>query len=305
MLRPLSYFTLCIFSFVGISAFGQVNSYFENNPKWKGQTVCGIPAPCIETDTYMHYIEGDTILDGIEYLKLYRFGRVTRQYMDNGQPEYCTGSEIYNGPMQFIRSEDRRIYFRPFYASEEVLLYDFNLEIGDTLPDTYTSNFNEHITVTGIDSIEVGDQYYKTFELNSPNHLIEGIGSAGGLFAPIGDIFDCGHSLICYSQNDIPIYTSDSGLDCTLTVSVPNKEAIPEISIFPHPLTETSTMELGGIQGPFTVILRDITGKVVRQKRYTAQTILMERRSLQPGIYLLSVEQNGESLLSTKVLVGQ
>lgn len=307
MLRSTPIPSLFLLMLISVSLSGQVNSYFENNPKWKVQSQCAIPYPCIETKTYMHYIQGDTVLDGIEYMKLNTFGEASLLYMDNGQIGNCFGSEIFYGPSYLIRSENRRMYMRESYSvDEEILLYDFNLEVGDTLPDTYTNSFGEHIIVTGIDSIEVNDGFFQRFELLNGNagFLIEGIGSPTGLFSPMGVVFECGYGLICYSQNDIAYYDSNTGLGCELTVSVTDNNAKPNITISPHPLTEKSTLKLDGIKGPVTLTIHDLTGKVVHQNNYTSQSIILEREGLQPGLYLLSVNQNGRSVSTTKLIVG-
>lgn len=256
----------------------------------------------------MHYIQGDTILDGVEYMKLYTFGETSQEYMGSGQDEFCSENYTYHGLSYLIRSENRRMYIRELYGStEELLLYDFNLEVGDTLPDTFTSNFNEYITISGIDSIEVNGEYYKRFQLQNSGsqYLMEGIGSQSGLFAPLGSLFDCGFFLVCYRQNETLYYDTQAGMECALSVSVQYPEAKPEITISPNPLHTSGTLEIGSIQGAVNVDIHDITGKIVRQMDYTNQPITLSRNGLQSGLYFLTVKQKGEIIATTKLVLGK
>jgi hypothetical protein len=103
---------------------------------------------------YEYYTCGDTI--GEKYFKLYKVGYyhdINRNWMLNTITHDSTFSCSYFGA---IRSDSlKKVYFLPADSSTEKLLYDFDLQIGDTLPLTYiytTYQFSINI-VKSIDSV--------------------------------------------------------------------------------------------------------------------------------------------------------
>jgi hypothetical protein len=291
--------------------YGQENAYFENQPVWHESTMCAIPAPCIETDEYNYYIEGDTVLDGLTYVKLYKQGVISRMYYANNPPDYCSGSEFYSYQFGYLRSENRQMFYRWAIEVEEQMLYDFNLSIGDTLPNTETTNPWGHTIVIGIDSIQLLENYYMRFQLGgmeTDTYLIEGIGSLNGLLAPIPLTFECGYGLSCYSQNQTIYDISGDGDGnsgtCMLTVGVDETEEKPKLSLYPNPTTNYSTLQLHGVAGQVDIVIHDFSGRQVRQYSADAnREFSFYSGDLPHGIYLLSINQEGHLLGTEKLVV--
>lgn len=306
MLRLYSTFSFVVLMITAAQVSGQVNSYFENNPVWRVGSACSWSYPCVEEEDYNYYVSDTTTIDGLDYMTISKYGVGQNMWYDNPPDNGCNGTyEIEQNSIFHLRSEDKKMYIHFGGNSEEELLYDFDLDVGDTLPISYNHEF-DLITVSAVDSILIGGQLYRRMFLSgaAAEYIIEGIGSDIGLVEPVDLILSCGSSLICYSQNGNSLFPFP-GVDCQLTVSVPHEEAEPTISIFPHPMNTVSTLELGAIQGPVTVVIHDLTGKVVHQSHHTNHPITLARNGLQAGLYVLSVEQKGTSVASTKLILGQ
>ena len=125
--------------------------------------------PPVETIEH-YFIEGDTMISGQNYAKIYRY---------KNKPEYIgcfreSGKKIYYTGMDY--------HF--FETDSEILLYDFTKALGDTVY-TLTSSYN---TIESIDSILIGGSYRNRYYLHDGQQWIEGIGSTYGFLYPITDI---------------------------------------------------------------------------------------------------------------------
>ncbi len=103
-------------------------------------------------------------------------------------------------PYAYLREEDKRVYLRipennvtydaeqrPLWYGydkskvndEEILIYDFNLKIGDACPEVYRY-FNEPVNIISVDYVLVGGKMRRRFNLSvEGSYLIEGIGIYG------------------------------------------------------------------------------------------------------------------------------
>ena len=117
-----------------------------------------------------------------------------------GQYSYISVNKVYyplsiSGPTQWVCDfntqqfssfkegwirEDtlsRKIYFSEIDYSNETLIYDFSLNIGDTLKSSLFTGFPNvasNITVTAIDSILIGDSYRKQWTIHGFSALSQG-----------------------------------------------------------------------------------------------------------------------------------
>ncbi len=110
------------------------------------------------------------------------------------------------------REDDKKVYQLNLVDSSEVLLYDFGLEVGDVL---LGENFigEVDLTVVDIDSIQLEDgSLRKRIYLSNGDDCmipwVEGLGSIyyGFNQAEYTCFADVGTTLICFSQNGIPLF---------------------------------------------------------------------------------------------------
>ncbi len=167
----------------------------DSNAVWTNDRIdvtCGDPL-------YICYfaqftLTGDTIIGTYSYNKVYSGG---------------SNSNNYFGA---IRNDipEKKVYFIKAYTDTDTLLYDFNIDVGDTVPASYVNLYEYPApwTVISIDSISANGQYRRRYNISNTGwetSLIEGIGSIGGLFEQY--FYPEGSSmLLCFFQNDSIVY---------------------------------------------------------------------------------------------------
>ena len=180
-----------------------------------------------QTRDILHYtLRGDTTIND----KLYKKVCIVKGTTEN--PAYIGGLRESNKQIFYAgtgfgyisdanRANQQRIKHikncSPSLLTEngnEVLLYDFNAKVGETVQWGH-----DYVVISKIDSVLVGNSYRKRYRLNDNDILIEGIGSVvKGLFGSISDIPACGGSWyweqICFSENGETVYLNPSYVDC-------------------------------------------------------------------------------------------
>ncbi len=76
----------------------------------------------------------------------------------------------------------KTIYFKYRPSSNEKLLYDFNVKVGDTI--SWASLNYDYTTAKSIDTVQIGDFNQKRFNIKNPYYtgdIIQGIGSSLGI----------------------------------------------------------------------------------------------------------------------------
>lgn len=177
------------------------------------------------TITEYYKIEGDTLINGENYKTIWM----------------TTDPELSSfGLMGMLREDSNRVLFiSPGFESEQ-LLYDFNLEIGDT---AYITNifcgWNQvevEIVVLNIDTVEYEGIPRKRWFINQDyeDYWIEGIGSTmGPLHSMYWECIICpSWNLTCFHKNDTLYY---GGGNCWLGVGINESEAYSSIKIYPNP----------------------------------------------------------------------
>ena len=101
---------------------------------------------------YRDYIDGDTIINSIQYHKIYRSGYSYYGLFPQG--EVYTYDHVLHG---FLREEDNKWY--TIYENNDALLFDFTMNVDDTVFSCYTFTMGETIIVDSVDSILVDDTY--------------------------------------------------------------------------------------------------------------------------------------------------
>jgi len=149
---------------------------------------------------YSVTISGDTLISSQIYHKL------STPFVQSIITGTCT-PYVNSGYDGAIRQDtaNRTVFYVPPSDSLEQLLYDFNMQMGDTVKGFLESFASPADTVHSIDSVLVGTNYRKRWNINPwyNIYLIEGIGSTYGLIVPSpGFIVDfADYTLTCFTQN--------------------------------------------------------------------------------------------------------
>lgn len=304
MKNNYTYSTVIIILLSAFSSFSQVNNYFQYNPEWHIRFSFSDQNCSGNEDSYNYFTNGDTILGSWSYKKIYKKG-LTSDFVScqpiNTTPYSNTTASFY------LRSFGKKMFLFNSGDTIEKLLYDFNLFVGDTLPETYTYNPGNSIgvtTVTAIDSIYTPFGYRKRFALSVGNtYLYEGIGSSGGLTEPTSP-FPSAQSweLLCFSLNDTG-YVPSLGPSCDLGVGIQSFEIEKPLSVFPNPFSENTKFQFNREIKKASLKIFNIRGTKVKNIDFSGTNIIFNRGVLNSGLYYYQIEIEKENILTGKLII--
>ena len=138
-------------------------------------------------------------------------------FFENDKPYiFCNG--------YLLREEDNKIFLYSQSLNKDIVLYDFTLEVGDSLP-AYIKDFDgtmysdDTLVVTDISSVTLLDgKEYKKWTFDNGKEYVEGIGMYGGrrngdFFGLIQEVVvpcHIGTHLVCVSKNGKLLYQMDA-----------------------------------------------------------------------------------------------
>ena len=245
---------------------------------------------------HKYWFEGDTIIDNVRYTKVYR--QKCKSEMECGELLYYAavredtiGEKIY----AVYPCDSAMLPYIP-YLCDEVLLADFNVQVGDQI-DVYANWpwFDKRsVTINDIDSILIDNQFRKRINLVNyynfgvSDSWVEGFGSITfGLFFPspksvcdVGDMpmFLCMHingELVYRNPAYDTCFVRDSGTD------------IPFIKMSKKKIYYTVASDQLYIQGNYTYRIYDVCGSLVLSGNRTSTAINISRWAT--GIYFIQL----------------
>jgi hypothetical protein len=294
----------------------QTNVYHpfpDSNAVWGMIGGC-IDGFCGDWGYFKDYYDGDTIIDGFAYKKIYSEGI----QMTGGSccPYPGTAGTGY------LREDTlaRKVYWRTQWMNTDTLLYDFTLNIGDTLRGylEYCGS-GVPVTVQSIDSIFINTSFRKRINFDTSDFcmyysIIEGIGSTTGLTGCYFGHFETGIYLNCFSINDTIMYVAPCNGDTVPCGALPSGivalDSKIKISITPNPTHNSFT-----ITSPFQNARVEIYN-MLGEKVYSDLTPACGRQAppspkgegctvsldVRPGIYLVKVS-DGEQVAVQKLII--
>lgn len=253
--------------------------------------------PCCDCSQYQNLITGDTIIGSHTYHKLSKTGVEYYYYAasgcDFGQPTYSMNI-AYSGAYRDDTSA-KKVYVMIPDSTTEYLLFDFTMNVGDTVHQVFNMYTCPTVTVLSIDSILIGNSYRKRLNLNpafcgQAASLIEGIGSTHGLFEQLTN-FESGGQLTCFSQNDTSLFPSYLSGGCALiTVGINGISKLKnQLTITPNPAT-TSIMlhsQLAINNSLFTI--EDVLGNKIHQQTISGNDTQIDISTWSEGVYFYEV----------------
>jgi hypothetical protein len=270
-----------------------------------GLGCCCFGYPCVHSGDHTYFQSGDTVISSITYRKLFRSGNSV-DYIAGASscPSGCTNYDPYyyfNEYWGALRQDtsQRRIYYVPPYNTQEMLLYDFNLALGDTLPEAYNNSPSTNY-VSAIDSVLIGSEYHKQFWLSYGYSdyvsIIEGIGSTFGLLYQLSPPFEFYNLLLCVTMDSITVFP-DSTVACQLFNSVDQIEDPSLISLYPNPFHTDATLIVNASFVHSELTIFNLLGKQVKIQEINSSTLTINRDGLADGIYFFkAVNTNGHGI---------
>ncbi len=291
------------------NAFAQ-NEYLDYDPVWKVHSQCSAPAPCIQDEEYNYYIAGDTIFNGLTYKKIFKKGIGFYSWLAPPPPmPGCSGTYSYINSFSdhFVRSSGKQMYIRTSSDTIEYLLYDFDLQVGDSLPLTF-NNYEPLVYVTAIDSFYTPYGFRKRFVLSGMTwsyELLEGIGHSRGLFEPMNVPLECGFMLTCISLNDTAYYPV-TGTTCELALNLPETHGYsPDISVYPNPAQDKVEFKFNALFKNGTFTLFDIQQRLITELAgISGYKFIYENEKLDSGVYFFKITDH-EKAYSGKIVINK
>jgi len=242
---------------------------------------------------------GDTTISANNYSKIYD---VLYPFDGEEIPADTMPPATYAGS---LRVDGAQVYYVQPNETQELLLYDFSLEVEASidLPNTTLGNEGTY-TVTNADTVMINGEGKRRLFLENifgqTNDVwIEGLGSVvyGLLDRGLGLVFDYGSSLHCIQfpvdaftfRPDVNGTCRMAVMGCDLISPVIDRSAyVGEINIFPNPSRGELSLELPEDGAGWELELWNLSGQLL----YTAPG--QNRKSynwskLPPGIYLLNL----------------
>jgi len=271
--------------------FPDTNAFWNELRYYQGQ--CEPPEFC----TYTYYFQGDTILDTQSYHKIYS--------NDSFSISYVGG----------LREINKKIYFFDRDCSAPILLYDFGLNVGDSIPLACMlcdAEEPQYMKVISIDSVLIGDMSYRkriNFDYGPSQSWIEGIGSVSGLFYPYYScvLCICGLELVCFEQNNMVLYQNEDNVNCFnyfVSVDEPVMNALSLI-VFPNPVKNKSILHIESERESITSIeLYDILGRKLNMlQKCNSKKIQLQTETWNKGIYFLKIDlSNGHKFCERLII---
>jgi len=279
---------LIIVLFILIANISKAQSYFGNDACWTEFWVD--PNTEIMEGKSQYYLSGDTILNNRTYRKV-----IGRSSNNLGQPTYYIGA---------IREESGKV-FKQYTDYEtmiitEFLLYDFTVEVGDTIYSTAPSGeLYRKPVVLKIDTIELlNGEKRKRFSFDRASEWIEGIGSINGFFTPSEELA-IGYSipyLVCYKQDGIEYYKNNNlcpdGTCCDAISGLENPKQIDQtISLSPNPTNRFIQFNFPEyIQQCKSIKLYDSLGNLLQNSIKINNNLVLDLSNYSSGLYFVVIE---------------
>lgn len=285
---------------------GQTNVYHpfpDSSVVWIGTAWHneGGSGPCVIYNDYNLYISGDTTIGSLVYHKLYENGFDWASCPPPGQYHYGAYSGAFRQD-----TANKKIYL--FRDGVDTLAYDFNLNIGDTLPKSCLNVLSNNY-IQSIDSVLVGSQYRKRFWISEGSNsnytaLIEGVGSTLGAFDFIVPFFENGTNLWCLRINNQISWTYSQDYNCGLTAVAENSVIANKILISQNPFsTETTLNFISNLKNAILTVY-NTSGQLVKQiKNISGQTCTFNRDNLMSGLYFLRLTQDNTIFATNKLVI--
>lgn len=296
----------------------QVTNYFKEGSRWvysswessePGQQT-------VHRSEEQFIIHGDTVISGVPYAKLYS---TVHHMLDvfHSWPPHTETIHTYDsiGP-SFIRYDTliNKVFYLPSIDSTERLIYDFNLQVGDTTP---LQSINLETTVVrSIDTVSVFGISVRRFFItdvsqNMPeslNYILEGIGGSNGLISSTPETYPLGGGvyttlLSCFQNQDSTYLVFD--IDCPFIDFISDIKQISDkhvVTIYPNPTHDIVIMNISDdlLHGTYTLF--DCTGRVTQSFKLTEINTLIRLDTA--GLYFWEVKDKN-NLIQTGIIISQ
>jgi len=307
------YLLILLYTLIGLYAHAQNNFNDDYHPlvqegkTWRVlEATWQFPIPpspigyyTYETRSFM--FKGDTIIDDKEYKKLYS------SFKEN--PIFPNDWWVFS----FMREDEEKKVFhlkRNGFGEQWVeLLYDFSLEIGDTVHNPWGDNFPavvvEDITYEKMNNGEERKFFWlSSFHSGSDSkeYWIEGMGSMIGLIYPLyGEIVGGFYEMLCFNESDKLLFVNSNYNTCyKSSVGIEDYENI--INIYPNPAKAIIHFENTNNIDIISGFLINIYGQIIKQ--FEPNITQINISNIPSGIYFVKFSTSNGNVIQ-KISINQ
>jgi hypothetical protein len=249
---------------------------------------------------YRYAIDTDTLINNIVYKKFksYPFFSTLQQPSPNCPPfaiDTVLATNLITSYL-FLREDTlaQKVYRYDVNFSQEDLLYDFDVQIGDSL---YYSFFGDFVVDTIFPIVTLDGKTRKFIQCSTSTHplcgyYVEGLGGNAGVMHDPYSVFENGPWLLCISDlNQNTIYDPNQNPQCSYFTTSLNQLSLEQSTILIYPNPAQDFLLLKGIKKNQTITLINVLGKQIatyipddKSRISTAQ--------LTTGLYFVIASQN-------------
>lgn len=264
----------------------------------------------ISSEYNQFVMQGDTLIQGKVYTKImWDQTYIMHGFGGSYKPvEYIFGMRA---------DSNNRVWLVHGPRNDELMLYDFNLQVGDRYVKYNTfpllnggGSFFLDSTVTTIqkiDVINIGGIQRRRWWMDSTNFedaVIEGIGHIKSVFSPGVAIvgLDFGNRLDCYEYRGLPLNGNPYNLgSCNLPSNHTPPSPTPEVKVWPNPVSKLLNIELN-LPGQFQASLWNLSGQQVMDEIPGGGLLSIDLGDLGKGFYWLRIAYE-DQLVYRKIIV--
>lgn len=279
-------FPLTCFLFVLQTHAQQSHRFADTSAVWhfSDKLYSMFPPFVVDIITTTYWAHGDTVLNGKSY-----------QIIKGG------------GNQELVRQDSGKVYWHR-YGSQDDLLYDFNLNEGDTFYWMLNTTNPPFLLTDSVDTVDWGGIRKRIFLNNSESYYpyseiwVEGIGTVTpAYYFPFNrEIIADGpeFELLCYSEKGATFYQNPDYEGCfydTLIYLSDKNISEEQVRTYPNPVSDFLFVDLpknGGVDVCITTAL----GAELLCEKYAAKASI-DMRLYPPGIYFLHIKTREGSIL--------
>jgi hypothetical protein len=299
--------TIIIFSILLLPSilWGQVINHFGNlDSKWnvaKSYPAANQQNPSfVATTTKVFGFQGDSIINSEQWFKIY-----------STNDSLFQNDLVYRG---LLRAENSKVFYIDTLNQLDTL-YDFSLNVGDSVLFELYGIYPEWLQVINVDSIQIDGDYYRRLKFDEPSitafdwldeEWIEGIGSKHGPLFPafpvkFSEEIPDSMLLTCSFSDNQQIWQHPSYASCyvNIVLSVENVE-YSDFEIYPNPFSSHIIIE-NNKNKEYKLTIINSSGQVIRKEQTEANTQTIDLAELKAGIYLLKI--NDQELIKTMKII--
>jgi len=245
--------------------------------------------------TEIYKMEGDTVIDSRSYVKIW----ASLDSLETWQPK------------GFLRQDSLVVWYRSPDDTTDYLLYDFNLNTGDSA--SIVNVFCEpgqtiNVYVQSSDSVEYSGVKYKRLhlvdEMGFEDYWLNGIGSLSGpLYSMYGSLIVCPEwDLLCFHHADTLVYQNENENSCWV-VGIDEYKQV-EASLKPNPVEKGEPFNIETTGKINNITLYDASGRLIKTVHpVNRENALIQTTDLKRGFYLLKIATEKKRVGTCKLLV--